>query len=137
MAVYTQYEASPQGVSFLAGDIKPWEDYVILRTDEDTSVAIYGIYQEDMVWENATVRTLTRTTSSGYNTYYDTYESTVGTAIVNISNPYYAYGNVIGVSYDLPSSDSITCIAVCAAVVVSALISVFRLVFSLKRGVKA
>lgn len=136
MATYNQYESAPSGLSYLTGDIKPWEDYVILRTDEDTSIAVYGTRQEDMIWENATVRKVERVTSSGYNSYYETSESLVGTAVVNVTNPYYAYGNVIGVSYDLPSTNAISCIAITAAVIVCVLVSIFRLVFSLKRGIR-
>ncbi len=88
MATYRQYEAAPQGTSYLVANIKPWEDYVVFRSDEDTSIAVYGNKHEDLTWEDATVRILERTTSSGYNTYYDVSETVVGSVTVDITNPY-------------------------------------------------
>nr|DAF16361.1 MAG TPA: hypothetical protein [Inoviridae sp.] len=32
MPSFNQYEGSPSGLNYLAGDIKPWEDYVIFRS---------------------------------------------------------------------------------------------------------
>ena len=130
---FTQYESSPNGLSYLSGDIMPWHDYVIFRSDEDTSVAVYGAKSDGLYFEDATVRTVRRS-GSGYNNYV-VHEYTGQDVTVDIINPYYAYGNVIGVSYALPSSSSITSLFVCSSVVVCALVSVFRLVWSLKRGV--
>lgn len=130
---YTQYEGSPNGLTYLAGDIMPWHDYVIFRSDEDTSVAVYGVKSDGLFFEDATVRTVSRS-GNGYN-HYVVSETTGSEVVVDITNPYYAYGNIIGVSYSLPSSGAITCLVVCATVCVCALISVFRLVWSLKRGV--
>lgn len=129
---YDQYETSPTGMTYLTGDIMPWHDYVIMRTDAYTSVAIYGQCDEDLHFDEATVRTVFR--EDNYGASYVATEETLENVIVNVSNPYYAYGNVIGVSYNLPSSSNIQCLAVCAAVCVCALISLFRLVWSLKRG---
>ncbi len=136
MPSYSQYESAPQGMTYLTGDIMPWDDYVIFRTDENTSIAVYGPKQEGMEWEDATVRIVERVTSTGYNTYYDVSEHTYSSVSVDISNPYYAYGNVIGVSYDLPSSGNISALAVSSACIVLVLIKIFQSVWSLKRSFK-
>lgn len=132
---YDQYENNntPQGINVLAGDIMPWHDYVILRTGEYTSVAVYGLNSDGLTFEDATVRTVTRGSFSGYTNYYTVSESKYDTVEVDISNPYYCYGNVIGVAYDLPSSINVMSMCVCACVVVCALMSVFRLLWSLRR----
>lgn len=129
---YNQYLAAPQGLNYLASDIMPWDDYVILRIDEDTSVAVYGQVSEDLTWESATVRTVVR---GDYNTYYQVSEQELSDVNVNISNPYYAYGNVIGVSYDLPSTDVITSNIISGVCICLALYAVFNLVWRLKRGI--
>lgn len=129
---YNQYLASPQGLNYLASDIMPWEDYVILRIDEDTSIAVYGTSSEDLTWDTATVRTLVR---GDYNTYYQVSEQHIEDVTVNISNPYYAYGNVIGVSYDLPTTDLITSNIISGVGICLALYAVFSLVWRLKRGI--
>lgn len=130
--VYNQYIGSPSGLSYLTGNIYPWYDYVVFRSDEDTSVSVYGLKSEDMTWTDATVRTVSR--HSGYGEYIVT-ESTYDSVTVNIDNPYYAYGNVIGMNYNLPVSDQITSNIVCSAVVFSALILIFRAVWKLKKGI--
>lgn len=130
---YNQYTGSaPSGLAYLTGDIKPWEDYVVFRTDNYTSIAVYGTKSDGKNFENATVRIVSRPNNQGN---YITSELHNQSVTVNISEPYYAYGNVIGVAYDLPSSNNITSIMVTGAVVFCALLSVFRLVWSLKKGV--
>ena len=133
MAVFTQYQSAPSGLAYLTGDIMPWHDYVIFRSDENTSVAVYGFCSDDLTWEECTVRELWREDYSNYQVD----EYTAYDVQVQIDNPYYAYGNTIGVNYNLPSSANITALCVSAALIVSVLIGVFRLVFSLKRGVRA
>lgn len=130
--IYPQVDSSPTGLSYLAGDIMPWEDYVIFRTDDSTSVAIYGQADENGVFSTATVRTVERYT--GY-AGYSTYETTMEDVSADILYPYYAYGNIIGVNYNLPSSNNITCLICCSAFALTALISVFRLVWSFRKGV--
>lgn len=130
---YNQYDISaPTGFNYLAGNIMPWDDYLIFKTDNYTSVAVYGTKSDGTHFQNATVRIVSRPNNQGY--YYTT-ELKNQDVTVNITNPYYAYGNVIGVAYDLPASNNITSITVSAAVIFCALISVFRLVWGLKRGV--
>lgn len=129
---YGQYENSPQGLQFLTGDIMPWDDYIIFRSDENTSVAIYGQCDDNLNFDTATVRTVWR--ESGYGSYL-TNETTDYDVSVIISNPYYAYGNVIGNHYNLPASNNITAVICCGAFVLCCLISVFRLVWSLRKGV--
>lgn len=129
---YNQYDSTPTGLSYLSGDIMPWHDYVIFRSDENTSVAVYGVKSDDLTWEDATVRKVWRT--NNYNTYQVS-EEVYDTVTVNIDNPYYAYGNVIGVNYSLPSSQIVTSNVVSAAVIIIILVSIFRTVWSLKRGV--
>lgn len=133
---YTQYDSSPAGLNYLLGDVKPWEDYVCFRTDEYTSVCVYGLKSDDLSFEDATVRTLTRNTGSGYSSYYTTSETSGVDVDVLITEPYYAYGNVIGVSYALPSTQNVTSAVVCGTCILALLISVFRLVWSLKGGIK-
>ena len=129
--VYNQYMGSPTGLTYLAGDIMPWDDYIIVRSDEETSVAVYGKADDYNHWDQATVRTLQRYTSG--SRYYYTDEIVVSDVTVNIDEPYYAYGNLIGVPYSLPASDAVSTFAVCGAVVIAGLIAVFRSVYSLKR----
>ena len=135
---FDQYENSntPQGVSVLVGDIMPWHDYVVLRTGEYTSVAVYGNKSDDLTFEDATVRTITRGSSAGYNNYYTVSDAKYDTVSVDISNPYYCYGNVIGVAYSLPSAPNVSSLALCGCVVVCALICVFRLIWSMRRMVR-
>lgn len=135
MASYQNIESTPQGINYLVGDILPWEDYVIFRASDTLSISVYGNKQSGMRWEDATVRYVERITS-GYNSYYDYWEDTVDSVSVNIDYPYYAYGNVIGMNYDLPSSNNITAISVSAILVVTVLVSLFRSVFSLRRAFK-
>lgn len=129
---YNQYEASPNGLSYLTGDIMPWHDYVIFRSNEQTSVAVYGLKSDDLTWEDATVRTVSR--SSNLSQYQVT-ESQYDSVTVNIDNPYYAYGNVIGVSYNLPSTNNIMCMIIAGFFAITMLVEVFRSVWSLKRGI--
>lgn len=136
MPSYTQYESAPNGLTYLTGDIMPWDDYVIFRSDENTSIAVYGPKQEEMTWEDATVRIVERVTESGYSSYYDVSEREYSSVTVDISNPYYAYGNVIGVSYDLPSSGNIAALAVSSACIVCVLIKIFQSVWSLRRATR-
>ena len=135
MADYNQYESSPNGLNFLAGDINPWDDYVIFRQDDYTSVAIYGncIDTDPITFKTCTIRKLIRNSQSGYSTYYRTTETDAKNITVSITEPYYAYGNIIGVDYALPRADNVSSVAVCGAVVVMVLLSVFRTLFSLKR----
>lgn len=135
MATYNQYSATPTNLAYLTGDIMPWDDYIILRTDQYTSVAIYGQMSEEYVFEDATVRTVTREDSS-YNTYYSTEETGVY-AVVNIDEPLYAYGNVIGVSYALPAANNITSMVVAGTVVFCAVIKVFQLFWNIRKGVRS
>lgn len=128
---YNQYEATPNGLNYLTGDIMPWHDYIIFRSNEHTSVAVYGIKSEDLTWEDATVRTVSR---SNNMSQYQVTESKYDSVTVNIDNPYYAYGNVIGVSYDLPSSCNITCMITAGFFALTCLIQIFRTVWTLKRG---
>lgn len=132
---YGQYSSSPAGLSYLVGDILPWQDYVVFRTDEDTSVAVYSNKSENLTFEDATVRTVKRTSSS-YSSYYTTTEEKYDTVTVSITSPYYAYGNVIGVHYALPSSQNISSLFVSVSFVIVALLSVFRLLWSLRRLLK-
>ncbi len=136
MPSYSQYESTPTGLNYLAGDIMPWDDYVIFRSDDNTSVAVYGPKQEGMTWKDATVRTVERVSDSGYSSYYDVSEREYSSVTVDISNPYYAYGNVIGVSYALPSSSNISALAVSSACIVCVLIKIFQSVWSLRRATK-
>lgn len=135
---YDQYENNntPQGINVLVGDIMPWHDYVILRTGEYTSVAVYGNKSDDLTFEDAIVRTVTRGSTTGYTNYYTVSDVKYDTVSVDISNPYYCYGNVIGVAYSLPSSTNVTSLCVCVCVVVCALMSVFRLLWSMRRMVR-
>lgn len=128
---YTQYMGSPTGLTYLAGDIMPWDDYIIFRTSEDLSISVYGKADDFNHWDTATVRTLQRSDSG--SRYYFTDEFEVSDVTVLIDEPYYAYGNLIGVPYVLPSSDAVVTVAVCGAVVVAGLVAVFRSIFSLKR----
>lgn len=132
---FTQYgNNSPQGAAFLASDIMPWEDYVIFRSDEDTSIAVYGTKCDGVTWYDCNVREVTRTNAgTGYTSYYvvDEYEAEEVTVVID--NPYYAYGNVIGVHYALPSSANITSMLVASVVVVCAVLSVFRTLWSFRK----
>lgn len=134
MAMYNQYLATPGNLAYLTGDIMPWDDYIILRTDQNTSVAIYGQMSEEYVFKDATVRTVTRQSN---NSYYISTEETGVYAVVNIDEPYYAYGNVIGVSYALPSADNITSMVVAGTVVFCAVIKVFQLFWNIRKGVRS
>lgn len=136
MPSFNQYEGSPSGLNYLAGDIKPWEDYVIFRSDENTSVAVYGFSEDNLVWSNCTVRTLQRVYDSGYS-YYETSENNYDSVSVSITEPYYAYGNVIGVSYALPSSANISALAISSACVVLVLIKIFQSVWRLRGSFRA
>ena len=127
---YNQYYASPSGLQYLSGDILPWQDYIIFRADKDTSVSVYSTKYENGTFYNATVRTVYRSNYSNYVVSENQYDE----VSVNIDHPYYAYGNIIGVSYELPSSMNIMSLAVCACVVVCSVLSIFRLVWSFKRG---
>lgn len=135
MPSYSNIDSSPNGLSYLAGDIKPWEDYVIFRADEYTSIAVYGTKQEGMTWEDATVRIVERV-ADGYSSYYDVSEQVYSSVSVDIDYPYYAYGNVIGVSYSLPSSANISALAIASACIVGFLVSIFRSVWALRRSAK-
>lgn len=129
---YTQNSTSSvTGINYLAGAILPWEDYVIFRLDDDTSIAIYGKADVNNHFDRATVRTVTR--SYSYGSVYTTSEYTASNVDFDIDYPYSAYGNLIGVNYALPSSNNIMCMAVCAAVIVSAVIQLFRIVWGLKK----
>lgn len=132
---YTQYSSSPSGLSYLLGDVMPWEDYVCFRSDEDTSVCVYGLKSSGTDFTDATVRTVRRN-SAGYGSYYVTTETSGVDVSVSITEPYYAYGNIIGVSYALPSSVNITSICISGFFILACLLSVFRLVWSLKGGIK-
>ncbi len=134
---YNQYEANPTGLNYLAGDIMPWDDYVIFRTDEDTSISIYGQYNDKTdSFENATVRGVVRNSGSGYNNYYYTFERQYDEVTFDITEPYYAYGNLIGVPYSLPSSTAIIASIVPMAIIFCALVILFRTFFKLKRSIK-
>lgn len=133
---FYQYEGNPVGLSYLAGDIMPWDDYVIMRTEENKSVAIYGLYNDETnAIENATVRSVIRGTSN-YSSYYYTTETEYDEVYFDITEPYYAYGNIIGVPYTLPSSTSITASIVPMSLIFCGLVILFRTFFKLKRSVK-
>lgn len=131
---------SAQGLSYLSGDIMPWDDYVIMRVDDDTSIAVYGNCIERksnyVYFPECTVRTVTRATSSGYSTIYDTDEEVYNDVYCYIHYPYYAYGNVIGINYDLPSSDNIIASFLSAAVVVASVVFVFKSLWRLRQCLK-
>ncbi len=128
---YNQYLSSPSGMSYLTGDIMPWEDYLVFRSDEDTSVCVYGLKSDGTSFTDATVRTVRRSSS-----YYQVSEVSGVDVDVNISNPYYAYGNIIGNNYNLPSYNAVTSVCASGFFILSILISVFRLVWSVKGGIK-
>lgn len=132
---YNQYPSTPSGMNYLTGDVQPWEDYLCFRSDEDTSVCVYGLKSSGTNFTDATVRTVKRS-SEGYGSYYVTTETSGVDVSVSITDPYYAYGNIIGVSYALPSSANITAICISGFFILSCLLSVFRLVWSLKGGIK-
>lgn len=134
---YTQYESAPTGLSYLAGDIMPWEDYVIMRSDENTSIAIYGQYNgKTKSFENATVRGVVRNSGNNYQSYYSTFEREYDSVTFEITEPYYAYGNLIGVPYSLPASADITCSFLSISIVFCALVILFRTFFKLKRSIR-
>ena len=110
----------------------PWEDYIIFRSSDDVSVAVYGQADQDGFFENATVRTVSR--QNNYGNYY-TNEYQESNVSVRITEPYYCYSNIHGVSYSLPSSQNILCMIACAFFALISLISVFRLVWSFRKGV--
>lgn len=130
---FNQYNSSPNGLSFLLGDVMPWEDYICFRSDEDTSVCVYGLKSDGLSFSDATVRTVRR--SSGYSGYVTTETSGVDVD-VTISEPYYAYGNIIGVNYNLPSYTAVTSVCISGFFILACLLSVFRLVWTLKGGIK-
>lgn len=132
---YTQYASSPTGLSYLLGDVMPWEDYVCFRSDENTSVCVYGLKSSGTDFTNATVRTVSRS-SSGYGSYYVTSETSGVDVSVTITEPYYAYGNIIGVSYALPSSANVSSVCISGFFILACLLSVFRLVWTLKGGIE-
>lgn len=128
---YNQYPASPSGMNYLTGDVQPWEDYLCFRSDEDTSVCVYGFKSDGTSFSDATVRTVRRT-----NSIYQVTEQSGIDVDVNISYPYYAYGNIIGNNYNLPSYNAVTSVCASGFFILAILISVFRLVWSLKGGLK-
>lgn len=128
---YNQYPASPSGMNYLTGDVQPWEDYLCFRSDEDTSVCVYGLKSAGTSFSDATVRTVRRT-----NSVYQVTEQSGINVDVNISYPYYAYGNIIGNNYNLPSYNAVTSVCASGFFILAILISVFRLVWSLKGGIK-
>lgn len=128
---YNQYPSSPSGMSYLTGDVLPWEDYLVFRSDEDTSVCVYGLKSDGTSFTDATVRIVRRT-----NSIYQVTEQSGIDVDVNISYPYYAYGNIIGNNYNLPSYNAVTSVCASGFFILSILISVFRLVWSVKGGIK-
>lgn len=134
---YIQYEASPTGLNYLAGDIMPWDDYVIFRSDDDTSISIYGQYNDSTKsFEKATVRGVVRSSGNNYQSYYYTFEHEYEDVTFEITEPYYAYGNLIGVPYSLPASADIIASVLPMAVVFCALVILFRTFFKLKRSIR-
>ena len=129
--IYNQYPSSPSGMAYLTGDVMPWEDYLVFRSDEDTSVCVYGLKSDGTSFTDATVRTVRRSSS-----YYQVSEVSGVDVDVSISHPYYAYGNIIGNNYNLPSYNAVTSVCASGFFILSILISVFRLVWSLKGGIK-
>lgn len=132
-ASYTSYYNSPFGLNYLAGDIMPWEDYIIFRDDNYTSIAVYGQADENGVFETATVRRVIR--DSDYGGSYTTSETTESNVSVNVTEPYYIYSNLYGVGYALPSNENVMSIVCVSAFALTVLISVFRLVWSFRKGV--
>lgn len=133
-----QYSGSISGSSYLFGKVFPWQDYLALRTDQNTSICVYGnctsVNGTRYTFAPATVRTVVRT--GNMSSTYNCYENTYNTYTVSCTDPYYAYGNVIGVNYDLPLTGSITAMFIAGSVTVLALVSVFRVIFSLRRSVR-
>lgn len=124
MPSYNQNVASPQGTSYFQGIIKPWDDYVLISTGNNTSILVKGKCNSDtgskLNFDDATVYLLNRTT--GTNQIYQISSTDYDTVTVNYTNPYYMYSNSCGLAPNLTcnSANTITCYFVSFAVILLA-----------------
>lgn len=129
---YSNTTAYPTGISWLSGDILPWQDYYIFQVDSDNMYAVYGTCDSLGHFDSATVRHLYRT-GSNVNRYWRTDEQTVTDVTVAVDYPYYCYSNVIGQPVELVSSYQITCSLICGAVACLSIYLVFALLRNFRR----
>lgn len=132
-ATYEQYpNGSPQQLSYLSGAVMPWDDYYFMRISDTTSIAVYGQSDGSGYFDDCTVRTVVRDTS-GYSNTYDFSEFKAEGVTVVTSYPATYYSNVDGINYNLPAANNVMSCAVCISCLICAVMSVFRLFFSLRR----
>lgn len=104
--------STPSGMAALVNGVKPFDEYIAMRTGEYEYSILIGDIDEESMTGSGTLVSAART-GSAYGGTYELSRSEVENEPIILVNEYYCYSNIgLGQAYTVPQFSQITCAAV-------------------------